>query len=144
MKRISAIAISLLLMIGLTAEAQAVTSGSYRCVALQGPTPDGTTSILPVIVHYNPNATGFQSITRLRIFDSAGTLLADIPSPPGAFTVNARGSGIVLAAENGTPEGLQFIVNWKQGADAAAPIVRLTLALFDGVNFTSLAQSNCP
>ena len=72
MKRISAIAISLLLIIGLTTEAQAVTSGVYKCYVLQGSTDDPSTFILPTITHYNPNATGVQSITRLRIFDSNG------------------------------------------------------------------------
>lgn len=145
MKRISAITISLLLMIGLTAEAQAVTSGSYRCVALTGPGIDGVTTVLPVVLHYNPNAVGVQSITRVRIFDSLGVLVFDEPSPPGSFTVGGRGSTIVVAAEDiGFLEGFQIIVNWRQAADALAPIPRLNLALFDGVKFTSVSQSNCP
>ena len=145
MKRIGAIAISLVLMIGLTAEAQAVTSGAYRCVALTGPAPDGVTTVLPVVFHYNPNATGVQSITRVRIFDSLGVLIFDQPSPPGSFTVGGRGSTVVVAAEDiGFLEGFQIIVNWKQTADALAPIPRLNLALFNGVQFTSLSRSNCP
>lgn len=146
MKRIGAIAISLFLMIGLTTEAQAVTSGVYKCVAFQGPTDDLTTLVVPAVLHYNPNATGVQSITRVRIFDSFGTLIFDQPSPPGTFTVNGRGSTIVFSAQNGFPEGLQFIVNWSQGADALAPIARLTLLLFDtGIGaYVSVSQSSCP
>lgn len=82
MKRISAIAISLLLIIGLTAEAQAVLSGVSKCNVFQGPTDDPTTFIVPVIVLFNPNAAGVQRITRFRIFNELGASLLDQSFPP--------------------------------------------------------------
>jgi hypothetical protein len=144
MKRISAIAISLLLIIGLTAEAQAVTSGVYRCYVHQG-SFDNRTSTTPLIFHYNPNATGGQSITRVRIFDHLGGALFDQSFAPGNFTVNGRGSTFVITAISGVFEGLQVIVNWKQAVDAAPPIPRLTLYHISGGGIvTSEAQSTCP
>jgi hypothetical protein len=142
-KRISAIAISLLLIIGLTAEAQAVTSGSYRCVAVEG-SFDGTTLIFPEIIHYNPNATGVQSIRRIRIFDSLGVLLSDESSAPGVFPVAGRGSFPISVSGIGFFEGLQVIVNWSQTVDGVAPIPRLNLYNFDGAVIASAGQSNCP
>lgn len=141
MTRISAIVMSLLLMIGLTAEAQAVTSGSIKCVAFQGPAGTATT-IVPLLMYFNPNATGTQNITRVRVFDQTGASIADISPAPGTAQVPGRGSfPISLAGESG---GIQIIVNWQQGADAAAPILRLNLLADNGVDFTSAAQSNCP
>ena len=143
MKRISAIAMSLMLiMIGLTAEAQAVTSGVYKCVAFQGPVT--STIIIPLIVQYNPNATSVQSIRRIRIFDSAGTLLSDQSFAPGTLTVAARGGNIVVAAATATQQALQFIINWSQTVDAAAPIPRLDLYNNAAGVYTVAAQSNCP
>ena len=149
MKRISAIAISLLLIIGLTAEAQAVTSGVYKCYALQG-SADGITFTLPVIWHYNPNATGVQSITRLRIFDMFGAILLDESyapgTPAGTLEVNGRGSLPITVAYSDFSEGIQVIVNWRQAVDAAAPIPRLTLLLFNNTSatYTSVSQTTCP
>jgi hypothetical protein len=142
MTRISAIAISLLLMIGLTAEAQAVTSGSIKCVALQGPV--GPDTILPSVVYYNPNATGHQNITRVRFFDQTGTSIADVPfNPPQQ--VLGRGSFVISGITTNNAEGLQIIVNWQQAADAAAPIGRLNLITNNAASgTTSVAQSNCP
>lgn len=82
MKRISAIALSLLLIIGLTAEAQAVLSGVSRCNFFQGPTDDSTTVIVPVLVLFNPNGSGYLSITRLRIFEQVGAISLTRLSPP--------------------------------------------------------------
>jgi hypothetical protein len=132
----------MLIMIGLTAEAQAVTSGSYRCVAFQGPVT--STIIIPFIVQYNPNATGVQSIRRIRIFDSGGTLLSDQSFVPGAQPVAARGARIVISAATASQEALQFIVNWSQTVDAAAPIPRLELYNNAAGVFTVAGQSNCP
>jgi hypothetical protein len=145
MKRISAIAISLLLIIGLTAEAQAVTSGVYKCYVAQGPTSDPSTFLVPDITHYNPNATGVQNITRIRIFDSIGVLIFDQAFSPGTFTVNGRGSDHAAVAATGFAEGLQILVNWRQAADALAPIPKIVLLLFDDTSgiFTSVSQSNC-
>jgi len=144
MKRISAIAMSLMLiMIGLTAEAQAVTSGSYRCVAIQG-NPGGSPVIVPLITQYNPNATGVQSIRRIRIFDFAGTLLSDQSFAPGAFTVAGRGYRGVASTNTGNFEGLTFLVNWSQTVDAAAPIPKLDLFTLDAAGYTLAGQSNCP
>jgi len=147
MKRISAFAISLLLITGLTAEAQAVTSGIYKCYGVQGPTPDSSTSVLPAVTHFNPNATGVQSITRIRVFSSQGVLLFDQAFPPGVNTVNARGASptTILVAPIGAIEGLQAIVNWRQAADALTPIPRLQLFLFNATSgiFTSVSQSTC-
>lgn len=146
MKRISAIAMSLLLIIGLTAEAQAVLSGTAKCNVFQGPTPDPSTFIEPVIVLFNPNATGVQSITRIRLFDELGNLLLDQGFPPGTYTVPGRGSTFFAALYTNFAEGLQVLVNWSQAADALAPIPRLTLLLFDATSgiYTSVSQSNCP
>lgn len=80
MTRISAIALSLLLMIGLTAEAQAVTSGAVKCVALQG--PSGADLVASTVTLYNPNGTGNQNITRLRIYDSTGATIVDLSFAP--------------------------------------------------------------
>ena len=142
MTRISAIAISLLLIIGLTAEAQAITSGSIKCVALQG--PDGPDTILPVFVYYNPNATGHQNITRVRVFDQTGTLIADVPANPPQ-QVLGRGSFVISGITSNNAEGLQILINWQQGADAAPPILRLNLIIDNAaVGLTSAAQTNCP
>jgi hypothetical protein len=146
MKRISAIAISLFLSIGLMAEAQAVTSGVYKCYGVQGPPGDPSTSVVSAVTHFNPNATGVQSITRIRVFDSQGVLLFDQAYPPGTNTVKARGaSPITTIASTGVFEGLQAIVNWRQAADALAPIVRLQTFLFNATSgtFTSASQSTC-
>ena len=146
MKRLSAIAISLLLIIGLTAEAQAVLSGSSKCNVFQGPTDDLTTVVVPVITLYNPNATGVQRLTRLRIFDQLGSVILDESYSPGTVTINARGSTFYAATITGVAEGLQFLFNWSQTVDAAAPIARLNLFLFDsglGV-YTSVSQTTCP
>ncbi len=144
MKRISAIAMSLLLIIGLTVEAQAVTSGTYRCVAAQGSLDFGSTVTIPLVVHYNPNL-GVQSITRIRVFDGNGVLLFDETFPVGAVPVPGRGSIPITAMITGVLDGTQLIVNWRQSADAAAPIPRLNLLTVDGVGvLTSVSQSNCP
>ena len=142
MTRISAIALCLMLMIGLTAEAQAVTSGSIKCVALQG--PSGSDTVVPGVVFYNPNATGNQNITRVRVFDQTGASIADISPAPGTAQVPGRGSFPISLSLPGDSGGIQIIVNWQQGADAAAPIIRLNLLADNGVDFTSAAQSNCP
>ena len=146
MNRISAIAMSLLLMIGLTAEAHAVTSGIYKCYVFQGPTDDPNTSIVPTITHYNPNATGVQHITRLRILDQSGAPLLDESYAPGTNTVNARGSTFYAAVPTGLTEGLQFLFNWSQAVDAVAPVPKLTVLLFDSTSgiYTSVSQSTCP
>jgi hypothetical protein len=145
MKRISAIAMSLLLMIGLTVEAQAVTSGVYKCYVPQGSTSDFSTILVPDITHYNPNATGVQNITRTRVFDSMGVLIFDQAFPPGTVAANGRGSTHIGVSTPPFSEGLQIIVNWNQAADALAPIPRLILFLFDASSgiFTSVSQSNC-
>jgi hypothetical protein len=140
MTRISAIVISLLLMIGLTAEAQAVTSGSIKCVAFS-PAPN----VVPVLMYFNPNATGSQNITRVRVFDqTGGAPIADTSPAPGTAQVPGRGSFPISLSLAGDSGGVQIIVNWQQGADAAAPILRLNLLADNGVDFTSAAQSNCP
>ena len=146
MKRISAIAISLLLIIGLGTEAQAVLSGSSKCNVFQGPTDDPSTFIVPTVVLFNPNATGVQSITRFRIFNELGASLLDQNFPPGTFTVPGRGSTFYAAVPTGFSEGLQFIANWSQAVDALAPIPRLTLFLFDTNTglYTSVSQTTCP
>jgi hypothetical protein len=147
MKRISAIAISLFLSIGLMAEAQAVTSGVYKCYGIQGFTDDSSTFVLPAVTHYNPNATGVQSITRIRVFNSQGGVLFDQAFPPGTNTVNARGASptTMLMAPIVALERLQAIVNWRQAADALAPIPRLQLFLFNTTSgiYTSVSQSAC-
>ena len=146
MKRISAIAISLMLMIGLTAEAQAVLSGTSKCNFFQGPTDDPTTFVVPVLILYNPNGAGFLSITRLRIFEHTGANILDETFPPGTNTVIARGSSSFVPVATGIAEGLQIIANWRQTVDAAAPIAKLNLLLFDNASgtYTSVSQSNCP
>lgn len=145
MRWISAIAISLLLTTGLVVDAQAVTSGVYKCYVTQGPTSDSSTLVVPDVIHYNPNGTGFQSITRIRIFDSLGSLLFDQSYPYGAFTVNARGSDHAAVPTTGLAEGLQVMVNWRQSVNGAPPIPRLILLLFDSISgtYTSVSQSNC-
>jgi hypothetical protein len=87
MQRISAITIALVLMIGLTAEAQAALSGVLKCNFFDG--QFGTTeAIYPVVVIYNTKAAGVQNLTRIRLHDSTGLLLVDIPiaPPSGART----------------------------------------------------------
>lgn len=144
MKRLSAIAISLLLIIGLTAEAQAVLSGAVKCNVFQGPTDDLTTVVVPVITLYNPNATGVQRLTRLRIFDQLGLVILDESYAPGTVTINARGSIFYATGITGVAEGLQFLFNWSQTVDAAAPIARLNLFLADSASYTSVSQTTCP
>jgi hypothetical protein len=135
MTRISAIAISLMLMIGLTVEVHA-NSGSIKCLALS---PGG--NVLPVLMVFNPNATGNQNVTRLRVFDQTGASIADVsPSPP----VPVPGRGSLPISLSGTSGGIQIIVNWQQGPDAAPAIGRLNLLGSDGTTLTSEAQSNCP
>ncbi len=146
MKRISAIAISLVLVVGLTAEAQAVTSGVYKCYGVQGPTDDLSTFVLSAVTHFNPNTTGVQSITRIRVFDSQGVVLLDQAFPPGTNTVKARGaSPTTIITPSLVFEGLQARVNWIQAADALAPIVRLQTFLFNAISgtYTSASQSTC-
>jgi hypothetical protein len=146
MNWISATAASLLLItIGLTIEAQAVTSGTYRCVALQSSFDSGITTTVPVIMHYNPNG-GLQSITRIRVFNSVGVVLFDQSIPVGALTVPGQGSLPVLTGTSNISEGLQFIINWRQTVDAAAPIPRLDLVHIDVASSVvqSMSQSNCP
>lgn len=146
MKRISAIAVSLLLVIGLASESQAFTAGSYRCVALQGSFDTGITDVFPVVMHYNPNAS-VQHITRLRVYDSSGTLIYDSGTiPVGGFPVNGFGSAVVISGTSGFSEGLLFIVNWKQSADVRAPIPKINMLTIDTATGAtrSMAQSNCP
>lgn len=147
MKRINTIVAALLLIIiGLTAEAQAVTSGFYRCVALQDSLDGGFTITVPVVVHYNPTGA-VQHITRIRVFNSAGTSLYDSGMiPVGNFPVYRLSSAIVVSETSGVPEGVQLIVNWKQSADTLAPIVRLTLITYDSATgaATTVTQSTCP
>jgi hypothetical protein len=95
-------------------------------------------------MHYNPNATGVQSIRRLRIFDSQGLLLSDQSFAPGALPVLGRGSRLVATFSSATFQGLTFLVNWSQTVDAAAAIPKLDLFTFDAANFTLAGQSNCP
>jgi hypothetical protein len=144
MKWFSAIAMSLLLIIGLTAEAKAVTSGVYKCNVFQGPLTDASTTIIPVLTHYNPNAI-VQNITRVRAYNKAGTLIMDHSFPIGTNAVNAHGS-ISTTITTDFFEGLQAIVNWQQGSDALAPVPKLTLLLFNTTSgvYTSVSQSVCP
>ena len=136
MTRISAIALSLMLMIGLTVEVHA-NSGSIKCVAFS-PAPN----VVPVLMYFNPNATGSQNITRVRVFDQTGASIADISPAPGTVQVPGRGSFPISLS--GVSGGIQIIVNWQQGPDAAPAFGRLNLLADNGVDFTSAAQSNCP
>jgi hypothetical protein len=144
MKRIAALVIALLLVVGLAAEARAALSGLYTCVALQG-LAGGGTGILPIIIHYNPTNAA-QSIRRVRVFDSAGALNFDSgPIPAGATVVPPRGSFPIVIV-TGAFEGARYVINWSQSVNGAAPIPRLDLMLIDPtLTFpTSVAQSNCP
>jgi len=146
MNWINAIAVSVVLfMIGPTIEIQAVTSGTYRCVALQSSFDTGITATIPVIMHYNPSA-GLQNITRIRVFNSSGGVLFDQSLPMGALTVPGHGSLPVITGTSNVSEGLQFIINWQQTVDAAAPIPRLDLVHVDIASTVvqSMAQSTCP
>ncbi len=147
MKRISAIAMSLLLMIGLTAEAQAATSGAITCRSLVGNI--GSDSVELVIMVYNPNATGQQGITRFRIFDFGGGVAFDQSFAP-PIPVFARGSFPISSAVflGFAAEGVQIVVNWSQTVDtAAAPIGRINMLTHPniaGASLTSVSQFNCP
>jgi hypothetical protein len=123
-------------MIGLTVEAQAVTSGSIKCVAF-----NTALNVFPVVVYFNPNATVNQTITRVRVFDNTGFSIFDQSlSPP----VPVPGRGSFPISITGTSGGMQILINWQQGADAAPAFGRLNLITDNGVDVTSAAQSNCP
>src|SRR5918996_3325223 len=145
MKRISTILFCLLLLGGLAAESRAVTSGSYRCTAFQGD-PDPDTSLVPVIIHYNPT-NNTQQIRRIRIFDQTGAVILDTGAlPVGALPVPAQGSTFLAVDFSATIQGEQVIINWSQGADTSAPIPRVDNLLFNSVsgNFTGTSSRNCP
>jgi len=63
-------------------------------------------------------------------------------SPP--HPVPARGSTPIYIGTIPTIEGFQILIDWQQGADTVAPTLRLNLFLDNGVDFASVAQSNCP
>jgi hypothetical protein len=164
MQRIVAISLSLLLLAGLMSQAQAATSGVYKCFVPQGSLDNVFTYTLPVIFHYNPNNTP-QNITRLRVYDSAGTKLFDqsypvsstpglnapIPVPPfGSIQIGATIPPTLPTVDSVAEalQGLQFIVNWSQGLDKPIPIARADLFHFDvsvePAEVFSVAQSACP
>ena len=170
MKRIAAISLFLLFLAGPKDRVHAATSGSYKCFLSQGSFDGGQTYTLPVIYHYNPNKTP-QNIKRIRIFDAAGKALVDqsypssptqglpppLPVPPfGSIQIAVKIQGGVtippapptadLSTETG--QGLQFIINWSQGSNTAAPTPRAELRTFeidiDPAFLLSVAQTTCP
>jgi hypothetical protein len=152
MKLIGATSLFLLLITGSQGEVQAATAGSYRCVFPEG-VPDASTDIpaglsftLPVVFHYNPTKIT-QSIRRIKAFDETGTLIFDSGAiPAGDFTVPPSGSTPLAVVSNTVTQGLQFIVNWSQSTDAAAPIPRANLFHIDqaSTEVFSMAQTTCP
>ena len=142
MRRIGAVAIAVAFFLGL-GEAQAVTSGTIRCVGPQG-TFDGYTVTLPLVSIYNPNSS-VQSIRQVSIRDADGILVFDSgPLPSGQVLVPGYAWFPILAAElTGSEGGLLIQVKWSQGADKRAPIVKVNLLHGDQTYVTSVSQSEC-
>jgi hypothetical protein len=145
MRRIDAVGIALLLLVGATGVAIADTAGSYRCVAVTG-TIDESSVTVPLVMHYNPNSIS-QSIRQIQIFDAEGVLFYDSGAiPVGEFVVPPRGSSPVAFLMGELGGGVQVIVRWSQGSDKKPPIARLNLFHSDETvtYIRSASQSNCP
>jgi hypothetical protein len=109
--------------------------------------PSGWSFTLPVIYHFNPNRTSSQDIKRIRVYDSTGALIFDTGLlAAGVYTVPPLGSFPITVTSDTAIQGLQFIVNWSQATDAAAPISRADLFHIDQLSAEvfSVAQTTCP
>ncbi len=136
MRRIWAILVFVVVLMGAMDDASALLAGSYRCTG----TLDNTTLFMAV-VHYNPTANA-QVIRRVRMHDSSGTLYFESQVPQ---TVAARGSFAFAVAT--PPLGLddvQVLVSWTQATDTAAPIPKADVALVNASGDVSIARTACP
>ncbi len=143
MKTLIVVAIVVSLGVGLAGEAHAVLGGNYRCTVSLDEDAFGNLWF-PILEHYNPNP-GAQSIRRIRVFDSTGTLVLDTgPIPAGAVLVAGRGA---LAFVPPFPAlGLfQIVVSFSQAVDGQNPLARMDVLLVDsGGAFKSVARTHCP
>jgi hypothetical protein len=95
-----------------------------------------------LIVHHNPNNIA-QRVTRIRLWDSEGTLTAD--TGPISVAIPANGAEIILAFDEATGfvgDMFQALVNWTQGQDKAAPLPRVDM--FPDGTLTSAVRTPCP